>query len=81
MSLCPYQNIFGKVGEGPHKYRLFGFAIVDTVATLVLAFIIARYTKQDPTLVFIALVLLSIIVHRAFCVESTLTKLALGKQK
>ena len=81
MSLCPYKNIFGKVGEGPHKYRLFGFAIVDTVATLVLAFIITRYTKQDPTLVFVALVLLSIIVHRAFCVESTLTKLALGKQK
>ena len=81
MSLCPYKNIFGKVGEGPHKYRLFGFAIVDTVATLGLAFIITRYTKQDPTLVFVALVLLSIIVHRAFCVESTLTKLALGKQK
>ena len=81
MSLCPYQNIFGKVGEGPHKYRLFGFAIVDTVATLLLAFIIARYTKQDPLLIFLLLILLSIPIHRAFCVESTLTKLALGSQK
>jgi len=81
MSLCHYKNIFGKVGEGPHKYRLFGFAIVDTVATLVLAYIIARYTKQDIFPIFIALVLFSILVHRAFCVESTLTKLALGTQK
>jgi len=78
MSLCPYQNIFGKVGEGPHKYRLFGFAIVDTVLTLIGAFFIARYTKQDPVLIFL---LLSILVHRAFCVETTLTKLALGSQK
>ena len=81
MSLCPYKNIFGKVGEGAHKYRLFDFAIVDTVMTLGLAFIIARYTEQDPILVFIALLLFSIIVHRAFCVESTLTKLALDTQK
>ena len=78
MSLCPYKNIFGKVGEGVHKYRFFGFAIVDTVMTLIGAFIIAWYTNQDPILIFIALVLLSIIVHKAFCVETTLTKLALG---
>jgi len=81
MSLCPYKNVFGKVGQGVHKYRFFGFAIVDTVATVGLALLISRYTKQGPIFVFIALVLLSIIVHRAFCVESTLTKLALGTQK
>jgi uncharacterized membrane protein len=80
-SLCPYKNIFGKVGEGAHKYRLFGFAIVDTVLTLVGAFLIAHYTKQDPILIFLILILLSILVHRAFCVETTLTKLALGSQK
>jgi len=81
MSICPYKNIFGKVGEGVHKYRFFGFAIFDTVMTVGLALLISRYTEQDPILVFIALVLLSIIVHRAFCVESTLTKLALGTQE
>ena len=40
MSLCKYKDIFGKVGEGAHSVRFFNFAVVDTLLTLVLAYII-----------------------------------------
>ena len=34
---CPYKNIFGAPGTGAHSYRFMGFAIADTVLTLMLA--------------------------------------------
>ena len=77
---CPYRNIFGKVREGVHSYRIFDFAIVDTILTILLAFFLARILKQNVLVVFIGLLIISVIVHRALCVETTLTKLALGEQ-
>ena len=75
MSLCKYKDIFGKVGEGAHSLRFFNIAVVDTFLTLVLAYIINLYLKTKVLLVFIVLIILSIAIHRVFCVETTLTKL------
>ena len=44
MSLCKYKDIFGKPGEGAHQYRIFDIAIVDTVLTVLLAFVIAYFS-------------------------------------
>ena len=38
--LCQYKNIFGKVNEGIHSYRIFNIAIVDVLLTILLSFII-----------------------------------------
>jgi len=75
MSLCKYRDIFGKVGEGAHSVRFFNFAVVDTFLTFVLAYIINYYLKSNVYLIFFILMLLSIAIHRAFCVETTLTKM------
>ncbi len=75
MYLCQYKDIFGAPNTGLHSYRLLDIAIVDLVATLVAAFLIARYLKQSPHQVFIILMVLAVIVHKLFCVETTLTKM------
>ena len=75
MSLCKYKDIFGKVGEGAHSLRFFNIAVVDTVLTFVAAYIINNYLKTNLLVVFIVLIILSIIIHRIFCVETTLTKM------
>lgn len=75
MSLCKYRDSFGKVGTGVHSLRLFNIAIVDTLLTLVLAYIINSYLKSNLLIIFFVLLVLSILIHKAFCVETTLTKM------
>jgi hypothetical protein len=72
MSLCPYTNILGRPNEGVHKHRLFGVAIVDVLLTIVGAFIISR---RYFWIVLIGLFTLGIILHRLFCVRTTIDKL------
>ena len=76
MGLCKYKDIFGKVGTGVHSLRFFNIAVVDTLLTLLLAYIINLYLKTNLLLViFFVLLVASIAIHRAFCVETTLTKM------
>ena len=75
MGLCKYRDIFGKVGTGAHSLRLFNIAVVDTLLTLLLAYIINLYLKSNLLVIFFILLIASILIHRAFCVETTLTKL------
>jgi hypothetical protein len=73
---CEYQNLLGKVGEGIHSYRIFNIAIVDVLITLFLAYIINIFVS-DYSFFFILtlLFLLGIILHRLFCVRTTIDKL------
>ena len=75
MNLCKYRDSFGKVGTGVHSLRLFNIAIVDTLLTLVLAYIINSYLKSNLLIIFFLLLVLSIAIHKAFCVQTTLTKM------
>jgi hypothetical protein len=75
MSLCKYKDIFGKPGKGIHSYRFMDIAIVDVIATLLVAFIISYFTKQTFFHVSIILFILGIISHRLFCVRTTVDKL------
>lgn len=73
MNLCKYSNFFGKVGNGVHGYRIFNIAIVDFILTILGALLISKYYKYNFILVLFILMILSVIVHRLFCVKSTLT--------
>jgi len=75
MSLCKYSNIFGKPKEGVHKYRFLGVASVDLFATLLISYLISIKVKKSVLYIFLILILLSIIIHRIFCVNTTLTNL------
>lgn len=78
MSLCKYKDIFGKPNEGPHSYRIFNIAIVDTVLTIILGYFIAKFFKLKLLYVLLGLFILATIIHKIFCVETTLTKLLLS---
>ena len=75
MDLCKYQNIFGKPTEGAHSYRIFNIAIVDVIATLLVAYIISYFTKYKFLHVSVILFIIGIIAHRLFCVRTTVDKL------
>ncbi len=72
MSLCKYKDVLGKVGQGVHGYRFLGVAIVDVIATLVLAGVIAYFARCSVILVFSILIVVAIVVHAAFCVDTAL---------
>jgi hypothetical protein len=73
---CKYKNIFGEVSKGIHSYRLFNIAVVDVIATIIIAYIIyLYYPKYNFWLILGLLFLLGIICHRVFCVRTTIDKL------
>ena len=78
---CKYKDIFGKPKEGVHKYRIMNIAIVDVLATILLAKAIQYYIvpKKSIWLILILCFILGIILHRIFCVKTTIDRLLFGK--
>jgi hypothetical protein len=74
---CKYKNIFGKVGQGVHSYRVFNIAVVDVLLTFLVAFIIQRiyFPKTSYLVVLSVMFLLGILFHRLFCVKTTIDKM------
>jgi hypothetical protein len=75
MNLCKYKNLLGKPNKGIHSYRFMGLAIVDIIMTLLGAALIAYFTKYSFLTISIILFILGIILHRLFCVRTTIDKL------
>ena len=75
MDFCKFSDILGKPGKGLHSYRLFDIAIVDVILTIILAYLISKYFKYSFYIVLIILFLLSIFLHRLFCVKTTVNNL------
>lgn len=75
MDLCKYKNILGVPGKGVHSYRIFNIAIVDVLLTLLVAYIISYIFKKSFFWVSIILFISGIILHRLFCVRTTVDKL------
>ena len=75
---CPYKHLLGKEGEGVHSYRIFNIAIIDVLFTLIGAFIISYLFKYNYFIVLLCLFILGIILHRFFCVNTTINKLIFG---
>jgi len=75
MNLCKYKNSLGVPNEGAHSYRFLGVAIVDVIMTIILAFFISYIFKISFVYTSISLFILGIILHRLFCVRTTIDKL------
>ena len=73
--LCAYSQIFGKVGEGAHSYRIANIAIVDVIMTIIVAAMIHFITGYNFIYILVILFLLGIILHRIFCVRTTIDRL------
>lgn len=75
MDLCKYKNILGKPNEGIHSYRIFNIAIADVLMTIFTGYLISRFFKISFLFTTIILFILGIILHRLFCVRTTIDKL------
>lgn len=81
MSFCPfkaYSEIFGKPNQGVHSYRILDLAIADIIMTIIGAIIISLIFKINFFLTLIFLFLLGIVLHRLFCVNTTINKMIFG---
>lgn len=76
---CEYSNIFGEPGKGIHSIRLFNIAIVDVIATILVAYPISKIFSINYTITLISLFVCGIILHRLFCVRTTVDKLLFKK--
>ena len=74
MNLCQYKNSLGVPNVGVHSSRFAGLAIVDVISTLVVAFLISYFGKTSFVYTSAFLFVLGIILHRLFCVRTTVDK-------
>jgi len=81
MELCKYKNIFGAPRTGLHSMRIADFAVVDIVLTIFAGIFISRLFKIPLLHTLIILILLSIVLHRIFCVQTKLVTLIFGELK
>jgi hypothetical protein len=72
---CKYKDVFGKPKEGVHKYRWFNVAVVDVGGTVVLAALLAWLFSWPFGATLIGMFLLGIVMHRMFCVRTTVDHL------
>jgi len=77
MMFCKYKNMLGEVGKGVHSYRIANIAIVDVIMTFLGAYIIWAFIfpKYSYLFVLLMLFLLGVILHRLFCVKTTIDKI------
>jgi hypothetical protein len=84
MCACKGSELLGRPREGVHRMRipLLDWAVFDTLLTALLAVVLAYAVPVcssvslacNSLLWFALLVLLSLIVHRVFCVRTRLTE-------
>lgn len=81
MYLCKYKDLFGKPNEDSHSYRIpiINLASIDVILTIIGGYAISYYFEYSFWIVLVILVIMSIIIHRIFCVNTTLNKVIFGK--
>ena len=62
-----------QVGKGIHSYRLFGVAGFDLIATIVGSYGISKLIKTSFIYTFIILMIIGLLMHLYFKVDTTLT--------
>ena len=74
---CKYKDALGEPKKGLHSYRVFDIAVVDVLFTFLLAKFIQYYLLEewDFLLILVCCFALGIILHRVFCVKTTIDKL------
>ena len=79
MSFCKYKDMFGKPNEGIHKDRIFGLALWDVVGMIILILVIYSTTSMGIGMISVIVLLLTIALHKLFCVDTALNVMIFGK--
>jgi hypothetical protein len=74
VDLCKYKDAFGKPGAGLRRFRIMDIAILDTVVTMVIVYLICWFFKLPYWYTLVGVFILGIFVHRAFCVRTGMAK-------
>lgn len=74
MRVCDFKNLFGEPGKGLHSIRVFDIAVVDVLATLLVGYLVSFFWNINFLLVCGVLFFLGIVLHRLFCVRTTVDK-------
>ena len=75
MDLCKYKDILGKPGIGFHRHFRIGFAILDLIGTIMIAYVLSKMLGQTFWKVFLILMIIAIFLHWLFCVKTRLNVL------
>lgn len=75
MSLCQYKDIFGKPGEGAHKHRFLGLAVIDLLGLFLVAYATTAYTRWPYWKSLVLWFIVAELSHWAFCVDTAVIKL------
>lgn len=67
-------KIIGVSGQGIHSYRIFDIAYMDVIVVLIGSILIAWLFKWNYVKTIVGMFILGIIVHRLFCVRTTVDK-------
>lgn len=73
--LCKYKDALGKPKTGIHSYRIFNIAIADVIMTIIASLIISYFFKFNFWITLVLLFLIGILLHRIFCVKTTVDKI------
>jgi len=75
------KDIFGQPNQGAHKYRIFGFAAVDILLTILLALLITYFlgfSWYKLLVVLITLLIVAELIHAALGVQTKFITLLTG---
>jgi len=75
MNLCKYKNSLGIPKKGIHSRRFLDLAINDVIMTIIGAILISYFFSISLIYTLISLFIIGIILHRLFCVRTTIDKL------
>jgi hypothetical protein len=80
IDLSAYKDIFGAPRTGAHSYRFMGFAIVDTVLTVLAALLLAWFFRWSFVYTLLTLFIVGILLHNLFSVRTTVDGLVFGSK-
>lgn len=72
---CPFANILGEPNTGVHSIRLFGLALVDTILTIIGAYLISKAYKINFWYSLLGLFILGEFLHYIFGVNTAFLKM------
>lgn len=67
---CPYSTLLGVRGQGVHSARVAGFALNDTLATIIVAAITSYIANISFLYSLLGWFILGEVLHYAMCVDT-----------
>ena len=72
--LCQYKSILGDPGTGFHSTRIMSFALWDIVGTIVMSWVLSKYSKMSFVKSTVVMFAVAVLLHWLFCVDTTFMK-------